>query len=70
MTASNPLTQIFYDHSSSCSFVLEHILQNAIAAGHLDLLSPSLISLCEEPFSSRDANVTGYDLIGDVTSCS
>ena len=70
MKASNPLTQIFYDHSSPCSFVLEHILQNAIAAVHLDLLSPSRISLCEEPFLSRNANITGCYLIGDVTGCS
>ena len=62
--AKNPPTQVFYDHSSPCSFVLERILQNAIAAGHLDLLSPSLISLCEEPFL-RSVNLTGYYLIDD-----
>ena len=66
MMANNPLTQILYNHSSPCSFILEHILQNAIAADHLDLLSPSLISLCEEPFLSRDANVTGGYLIRNV----
>ena len=70
MKASNSLTQIIYDHSSPCSFVLEHILQNAIAAVHLDLLSPSRISLCEEPFSSRNANITGCYFVGDVTGCS
>ena len=70
MMANNPLTQIFYDHGSPCSFGLEHISQNAITAGHLDLLSPSLVSLCEEPFLSRDAHITGYYLIGDVTGCS
>ena len=70
MMAKNPLTQVFYDHGSPCSFVLERILQNAIAGGHLDLLSPSLISLCEEPFLSRGVNLTDYYLIDDFTRCS
>ena len=56
MMAHNSFTQVFYDHSSPCSFALEGILQNAIAAGHLDLLLPSLISLCEEPFLSWVVN--------------
>lgn len=67
MTVNNRLTQIFYYHRSPCSFMSEHILQTAIAAGHLDLLSPSLISLCEVPFSKRDANVKGCFLIGEIT---
>ena len=67
MMAKNPLTQVFYDHGSPCSFVSEGILQNAMAAGHLDLLLPSLISLCEEPFLSRDVNVTGCYLIDNFT---
>ena len=70
MMAKNPLTQVFYDHSSPCSFALEGILQNAIVAGHLDLLLPSLISLCEEPSLSRDVNVTGCYLIDNFTGCS
>ena len=56
MTANDRLTQVFYYHRSPCSFVSEHNLQTVIAAGHLDLLLPSLISLYEEPFLNRDAN--------------
>ena len=56
MKAQTSLTQVFYDHSSPCAFALEGILQNAIGAGHLDLLLPCLISLCEEPFFSWDVN--------------
>ena len=48
--------------------MLEHILQTAIAAVHLDPLSPSLISLCEVPFFNRgDENVKGCFLIGEIT---
>ena len=57
MTANDQLTQVFYYHRSPCSFLLEHNLQTAIAAGHLDLLLPSRISLCEEPFFNREANI-------------
>lgn len=46
--------------------MLEHILQTAIVTDHLDLLLPSLISLCEVPFLKRDENVKGCFLTGEI----
>ena len=67
LTSNDPLTQVIHYHRSPCSFTSEHILQTAIAADHLDLLSLSLVSLCEVPCLERDANVKGCFLVGKIT---